>query len=161
MGNIVDIFNKAKKKEINSPWGEQLRELALQYAWKYLGTWYKWGGDDPDGFDCSGFMVEVLTGVGLLPRRSDFNAQQLFNKFSKNKVEVPYEGCLVYWGKDNRSVIHVEMMINERIAIGASGGTSKTINVQTAIEHNAFIKIRDCFTRSQLLGWNDPFMDIK
>jgi len=30
-------------------------------------TFYLWGGDDPlAGFDCSGFVIEILKSVGIL-----------------------------------------------------------------------------------------------
>ena len=38
----------------------------LQTALAYLGTPYVWGGDDPSGFDCSGFVIECLKSAGLL-----------------------------------------------------------------------------------------------
>ena len=43
------------------------RFYAYKLAWKYIGKFYKWGGDDPSGFDCSGFVIEILKSVGILP----------------------------------------------------------------------------------------------
>ncbi len=40
----------------------------VDYAYKFLGTPYKWGGTTPDGFDCSGFTQYVFknaAGVSL------------------------------------------------------------------------------------------------
>ena len=47
------------------------RELFVDVLWNYLGTWYSWGGDDPEGFDCSGLVVEGLKSVGMIPRGGD------------------------------------------------------------------------------------------
>ena len=43
------------------------KNMAFEIAWHLLGTPYRWGGDDPIlGFDCSGFIVEILKSVGVL-----------------------------------------------------------------------------------------------
>jgi len=36
------------------------REIAAKIAWHYLGTPYVWGGDDFSGFDCSGYVIEIM-----------------------------------------------------------------------------------------------------
>lgn len=50
---------------------ERQRKIATKVAWSFIGKWYKWGGDDPSGFDCSGFVIEILIGYG------DFSKQQI------------------------------------------------------------------------------------
>jgi cell wall-associated NlpC family hydrolase len=45
--------------------GQRVAEVAL----KYRGVPYRWGGTEPSGFDCSGFVQHVYAQVGLkLPR---------------------------------------------------------------------------------------------
>ena len=46
------------------------------------------------GFDCSGYCIEILKSVGLLPRKGDWTAAGLFEKFGK--VVEPSTGCLVF-----------------------------------------------------------------
>ena len=138
---------------------DPLRLLAVEIAKSHLGTWYRWGGDDPSGFDCSGFVIEVLKSVGKLPRTGDWTAHALAIKLGWPRVEVTLPGDLVFWhsSADKHQIIHVEMMINRNLAIGASGGGSRTVNSEIAITQNAFIKIRPVISRSNIWGYKDPF----
>jgi hypothetical protein len=48
---------------------EGRRGHVLETARRYLGTPYRYGGETPDGFDCSGFVMFVYERNGLrLPR---------------------------------------------------------------------------------------------
>lgn len=133
---------------------ESDREIVLRYMMQYVGTWYSWGGDDPTGFDCSGFTNEGLKAGGRIKRNSDYTAEQLNEMFTP--VAVPYRGCLVFYDNGIK-IVHVEMMLNERLSIGASGGGSKTLTKADAIKHNAFIKVRDHRSRDKVAGYVDPF----
>ncbi|MCP3681240.1 MAG: C40 family peptidase [bacterium] len=134
---------------------ESDREIACGYALQFAGTWYSWGGDDPTGFDCSGFAVEFLKAAGKIKRNADFTAESLYNMFQP--VMTPTRGCLVFYENIHKKIVHVEIMLNERIAIGASGGGSKTLTKADAIRDNAFIKIRDHRSRDKIAGYVDPF----
>ena len=124
-----------------------IKEIALQIAFKLLGKPYIWGGDDIiNGFDCSGFVIEVLKSVGILPRKGDWTAHDLSNKFKKVQKFEP--GNLVFWDWNNDGRIdHVEMIfdITETgtvLTIGASDGGPKTLTPKNAEDQNAYIKIR-------------------
>lgn len=137
------------------------REFALAYAWRYIGLWYKWGGDDPSGFDCSGYVIEILKAVGILSRQFDTNADNLYRMFEQYKITEPIPGALVFWYNAQRNKkIHIEMMITEKLSIGASGGGSKTLTIEDAVRDNAFIKIRPIASRSNIAGFVDPFEGI-
>lgn len=138
-------------------------ELATIYAWSFIGTPYKWGGNDPmAGFDCSGFCIEVLKGVGLLSRSGDWTAQGLWDMFSSQNSDTPYEGCLVFWrGRTTSRIVHVEYCIDEELSLGASGGGSRTVTVQDAIEQDAYIKMRPFGSRSNIAGFRDPFSKMR
>jgi len=133
------------------------KEICLSYMFQFIGKWYKWGGDDPDGFDCSGLVVEYLQAAGKVGRKEDLNAQLLFSRFPKTSE--PVRGGLVYWHapEDPDRIIHVEIILNEKLSLGASGGGSSTKTVTDAMRDNAFIKIRAFRTRENLAGFNDPF----
>jgi len=133
-----------------------LRKLALKIAFAYLGKWYKWRGDDPSGFDCSGYIVEILQSVGIIGRKEDLTAQDLWNRFLSAKINVAKPGGLVFWENSEGHVIHVEMCISQEHAIGASGGDSKTLTTEDAIRQNAFIKVRPIWSRQGVKGFLDP-----
>lgn len=144
---------------------EEKREFALKYAWTFIGLPYIWGGDDPIlGFDCSGFVIEVLKSVGLLPRKGDWTAHQLYDKFMPNLVEHPRVGCLVFWnglyGSSRKKIVHVEIVCATGLSLGASGGGSKNRTRQDAIDRNSFIKPRPYHSRSGVAGFVDPFMGV-
>jgi cell wall-associated NlpC family hydrolase len=134
-------------------------ENAVQVAWKFVGTFYTWGGDDPMvGFDCSGLANELLKVAGIIGRSEPkINAQGLYDRF-KDKVitTAPYAGCLAFWTATSGNVIHVEFLINDEQTIGASGGGSKTLTKEDAIRDNAFVKVRPL--RAGYKAIVDPFM---
>jgi hypothetical protein len=111
------------------------------------------------GYDCSGFCIEILKSVGVLPRKGDWTAEGLMNRFLHNRVDIPKEGCLVFWtsSTDPLKIIHVEYCLDDLLAIGASGGGSKNQTVDDAIKNNAYIKVRPMKSRNNIWGYVDPF----
>lgn len=126
-----------------------LAGLAIGYAQRFIGLPYRWGGDDPlEGFDCSGLVIEVLKSVGLLGRRYDATAAQLFKVFPP--ATGPHPGCLAFWSSSRVDrIVHVEIVINSDQTLGASGGGRHTSSTARAADHNAYIKIRP-------IGWRQP-----
>jgi hypothetical protein len=116
------------------------RKLALNYLQQFIGRWYKWGGDDPSGFDCSGIAIEMLKSVGLFPRGADATAATLVHRY---KPSTPKPGALIFRGSP---VVHVEVIFavigDDILTIGASGGGRDTKTEADAIKRNAFIKMR-------------------
>lgn len=145
---------------------EEAVAVATQTAMSFLGLPYVWGGDDPvAGFDCSGFVIELLKSVGMLPGGGDWSAQGLWQHFANNHNcsilrTATREGCLVFFHMpgNTRLITHVEYAINDVLCIGASGGGRGTTNRAEAIARNAYIKIRPWGTRDTVYGVVDPFM---
>lgn len=140
---------------------DEIKEYGLDYILHYSGTWYKWGGGGPSGFDCSGLAGEFLQACGKIPRNADMTAQEIWNKFSPlSSVPNPYRGCLVLYhaADDVNRVIHVEICLNEFQSLGASGGGSKTLTIEDAIAQNAFVKVRPIRSRGNIKGFVDPFL---
>ena len=134
--------------------------LATNIAMHYLGKPYKWGGDDPSGFDCSGLMIEVLKSTGRLPRKGDWTAALLYKMLLPNQVDTPHEGCLVFWktnGLQGSKIIHVEYCITKTLSVGASGGGSSVKTDKDAWDRNAYIKVRPIHSRAFIAGYINPF----
>lgn len=131
-------------------------ETALKVAWSFHGLPYLWGGDDPmAGFDCSGFVIEVLKSVGKLPRAGDWRARDLCGMFPEAESIQP--AMLVFWQNRAGTVIHVELTISDKLAIGASGGGSATADPKAAIAANAYVKVRPFESRAGIHCFRDPF----
>lgn len=145
-----------------------LRNKAVEYAWTFLHLPYVWGGDDFSGYDCSGFVHEILQAVGLESHGADSSASDLFERFKNREVACGYSGCLVFWFENDRpfplpqsKAIHVMLMIDDMLCLGAAGGGSKTDSIEDAIKQNAFIKVRPVNYRGQGYVIVDPFKTIE
>jgi cell wall-associated NlpC family hydrolase len=137
--------------------------MFLAIAWSHLGRFYKWGGDDPSGFDCSGLVVECSQSVGLMAHGSDSNAAGLWLRWQHLHVPTPRPGDVIFFGKDGK-VSHVEIcvLMNPALSVGASGGWSETETEEDAINHNAYVKVRPIYNRGlnhQVIGIVDLFKE--
>ena len=130
---------------------ENYRHWFLKTAISYLGTPYIWGGDDPSGFDCSGYVLECLKSIGAIREQDDFTAHRLLQYlehdfthqiFSVKVIDRPEASALLFYLNAEGIARHVTVCLDEHFQIGAIGGTSKTVNSSLASIHNAFIKIR-------------------
>lgn len=140
---------------------DYLRAVAVDYAKHFIGTPYRWGGDDPmAGFDCSGLVVEVLQMVGILPHDRDYSAHDLYTIFKSAVVAAGYAGCLAFYLNLTGRAVHVVLMVDDMFAIGADGGGSATITTADAIAQNAFIKIRPLDYRKEPRIIVDPFKGV-
>ncbi len=131
---------------------KETKELMIEYAKTFIGTPYKWGGEGVAGFDCSGFIQEVLRCVGMDPK-GDQTAQGLYNHFIKNsKGSGIAPGSVLFWGKDIDRITHVSLAINFFHHIEAGGGNSKTINLDVAERQGAMVRIRPLKSRKDLIA---------
>ncbi len=132
------------------------KRIATKVAWKFLGTLYRWGGDDPSSFDCSGFVIEILKSCGRLPRKGDWTAHGLYEKFKT--VPSAKEGTLAcYYNREETRIIHIEYCIDSSTTIGASGGGSRTKTSTDAVNQNAYVKTRPINRARGRVVFVDPF----
>ena len=139
----------------------QKLDIARSIALSLLHTPYRWGGNNPtEGYDCSGFVIEILQSVGILPWRGDWSSDSLFNllKQSHPIVVTPREGCLIFFGTPAR-ITHVEYVLNSSTMIGASGGDSSTMTAARALAQDARVRIKPIRIRQNQVAIVDVFFD--
>jgi hypothetical protein len=102
---LLDAENSVEKPEIVT-----LRDSIVAFAKKFIGVPYVWAGNDPTGFDCSGYTCYVFRNSGKqLPRR----AVDQYEKSHKIKQHNVQKGDLVFF--DNGSGIsHVGLIVSEK-----------------------------------------------
>lgn len=133
------------------------RDAALWYFERMLFHYYRWRGDDPSGWDCSGATVESLQASGVLPR-GDWSADMLLDR-GWTRCAVPTRGCLAFRLNSSGDAVHVGMVWNVLddgtiLVIQASGGDSETETEADAIKANAFVKLRPVWSGAV---YADPF----
>lgn len=76
---------------------DSLRTSLLDYAQQFIGIPYKWAGEDPSGFDCSGFTKYVFNNIGIeLPHNAHMQAN--LPKGQQLSLEEALPGDLVFFG---------------------------------------------------------------
>ena len=127
------------------------RAAAVEYLKRWLFTPYRWGGDDPlAGIDCSGLVIEILKAVGLWGEKEDDVAGGILERFKANVVFRPYAGVMVFFKKPDGSIPHVGMMIDETFMIHAASGDQTTIDLESAVKANAYVKMRELESYARL-----------
>lgn len=132
-------------------------ETLIDYAKRFIGKPYLFGGDDPVyGFDCSGLACELLRLTGLVPYNFRANAQGIHDFLIKlpgiHQFPSPSgAGSFVFFGKDLKSIVHVGFCIGGNFMVEAGGGDSTTTSEEVASKRNAFVKIRRVSYRKDFL----------
>jgi len=111
------------------------------------------------GIDCSGLALEVLKAAGIFKGSYDTTAQGLFTELLLKgavKTKQPEELCLAFYGKSDKEINHVGICVSATHMIEAGGGGSKVIDMKTAAEANAFVRIRPLDSRSDIVGILKP-----
>jgi cell wall-associated NlpC family hydrolase len=139
---------------------ETARGWMMKTALAYLGTPYRWGGDDPSGFDCSGLVIECLRSVGLV-EQPDQSADELYRRLRLHEVENPDNGCLVFWLNSSGLAYHVGLCLDPWYQISAGGGDRSIINVSDAWSKNAYVRIRPIPASGARCRFCDPLAAIK
>jgi cell wall-associated NlpC family hydrolase len=126
--------SQAPLREGVVPGGDKVQSV-LKRAMALLGTPYRWGGEDTEGFDCSGLVGYVFrNALGIeLPRVSREMAREANAELIKDRYALA-PGDLVFFGRKGR-VDHVGLYVGEgRLLHAPSRG--KDVNDQLLWELN-------------------------
>jgi len=126
--------------------------ILRDYAMQFVGVPYRWAGDDPmAGYDCSGFIQELLASVGLDPP-GDQTAQGLFDHYDRigERSPAPNIGVLTFYGESVSKIVHVAMLIDPYRIVEAGSGGHLTNSEEAAIKHNAYVRVRHLIQRKPI-----------
>jgi cell wall-associated NlpC family hydrolase len=90
-----------------------LRDRVVQAGLDAIGTPYSWGGDDADGFDCSGLVLHVFREIAGLELPRTARAQRTAGESVANKQDLR-PGDLVFFATRGRGVTsHVGIYLGQ------------------------------------------------
>ena len=123
-------------------------EQLVKFAKKYLNTGYVYGGNSPQGFDCSGFTQFVYNKFGYdMPRRSQDQMNLGIPVSQKNLAPAD----LVFFSTSkSKQVNHVGIYIGEGKFIHASSG-SRRIRINT---------LNDSYFKTRYQGGRRVFLQL-
>lgn len=126
-----------------------------EYALKFVGSPYIWGGDGSgakfNGWDCSGLVLECLWAFGILPK-GDMTAQGINDKLYamgwRQGLSIK-EGDVLFFGKDLHHITHVSIAIDNYLMVEAGGGGSKC---KTPATSTGMVRVRPIASRKDLVA---------
>ena len=119
----------------------------IDYGKSLVGTKYSWGGNTVEqGFDCSGFVCELLKSEGYLKNNIDLTAQQLYDHFKRyGKGSGVQPKSLVFYGKSKTEITHVGIAVDySHILESAGEGRIET--------DKGFVRMRPIDYRSDIVA---------
>jgi len=137
---FVTVAYKYKEAVESSNYGDgvsQLRTNMIDYAMKFLGTPYVWGGNSlTKGVDCSGFVKQVFLAYGYgsnMPRTS----REMAYKYPKVSASEAKAGDLVFYHNLKTGVVdHVAIYIgNGKIIHACNCIEISNVNYRTVYKY--------------------------
>ena len=112
---LLTVSLEAKDRKINKAY---LRYYIEATAKAKLGKKYKWGGNGPYAYDCSGFTKAVFALNGIKIPRNSWKQAQIGMKVSRKNLR---KGDLIFFNsKHHKGVNHVGIYIGHGKFIHAS-----------------------------------------
>ena len=136
---------------------EPHRRVFMETAHSCLNVPYEWGGNNPLGLDCSGFVCWCLKRAGMISRRVDMSADGLWHKYKAVECDGPIPGALVFWFDGDGDAIHIGICKSELFYYAAEGGGRLVKTPEDADMKDAFVGINAFATRSGVRRYAYPW----
>ena len=122
-----------------------LRKSMIDYARKYQGVKYKYGGKNPKGFDCSGFTSYVYDHFNIA--LSPSSKMQATQGRSIN-LKWAQKGDLLFFGRGGK-ISHVGLIVdNKKSGISVIHSTSSRGVIVENVSQSSYWKKRIMFARN-------------
>lgn len=114
--NIDSSLHSPQKKTLSKR--KQRKEL-IKFAETLIGKPYRYGGNTPKGFDCSGFTQYTYKHIGVELPHGSTNQSKLGKKTKLRKAK---PGDLIFFGEKNKrkkktKINHVAMVYNTKSGV--------------------------------------------
>lgn len=136
--DFVTVAYKYKEAVESSSYGDgvsQLRTNMLDYAQRFLGTPYVWGGNSlTKGVDCSGFVQQVFKAYGYKTPRVSRDMARTYKAVSRSEAKA---GDLVFYHNLKTGVVdHVAIYMGNGKIIHANNGVEiSNVNYRTVYKY--------------------------
>lgn len=125
-------------------------QAVIELGRSFLGVPYKWGGIDPNGWDCSGFMQELFRlGGHQLPRLADAQFE-ICDKVERDQLE---PGDMVFFDIDGSGIGHVGLYTGNNRFLHAS--SSRGV-VEDSLKDSYFV--RAYAGAGRIADWRHPIL---
>ena len=136
-----------------------IKSLLFLTAFQYINIPYKWGGDNVDGLDCSGFVVKVFQDLGILKHGEDYTAQGIYNWCKSQHGVQASIACdsLLFFGRDRNNITHVAISLGEHDGVtlmvesGGAGRDSIGQTRETLLRRDAGVRIKPLSNRKDFI----------
>ena len=135
-----------------------------EYGMHLIGKPYIWGGNNAEGFDCSGFVIECLQAASQLPA-GDWTCNTLVTKLKQSgwrEIEFNHltgptnrtcrPGDVVFFGKKN-DYHHVGLVASDYQYLEAGGGDQKSTTPENS---TGMVRLRPFSWRNIILILRHP-----
>ena len=99
--------------------------MATQYALQMVGTPYRYGGNTPRGFDCSGLIHYSYARAGVTVPRTTSQQRKYSRPVARKDIE---RGDLLFFNQSGKRSSHVALYIGDNRFVHAPS-TGKTVYV--------------------------------
>ncbi|MCW5625733.1 MAG: C40 family peptidase [Burkholderiales bacterium] len=117
-------------------------DTAVSVAIDHLGTPYRFGGNGPDGFDCSGLVRFSYRAAGIDLPRATTDQRKAGRSLAPDEALRP--GDLLFYAPGRKAPLHVGLYVSDGAFVHApsSGGQVRTERMEAPYWRRSFVEAR-------------------